>query len=146
MCPSLPYLATRSLKACTDAVRVRSSSAGCLKMKDSFDLVSHSSPNQPSSTVILPNSQVWCSKLHSLSSRYVRPWLSNERKRIMHSVKRFGVALCFVAVFGFALPKARADEWNKQTKMTFTEAFEVPGMVLPAGTYTFALADSNSDR
>ena len=64
----------------------------------------------------------------------------------MHSVKRFGAALCLVAVFGFALPKARADEWNKQTKMTFTEAFEVPGMVLPAGTYTFALADSNSDR
>ena len=64
----------------------------------------------------------------------------------MNSIKTFTAVLCLVAVFGFAVPKASGDEWNKQTKMTFTEPFEVPGMVLPAGTYTFALADSNSDR
>jgi len=41
---------------------------------------------------------------------------------------------------------ARADEWNKKTVLTFSQAVEVPGQVLPAGTYTFVLADSPSDR
>ena len=41
---------------------------------------------------------------------------------------------------------ARADEWNKKTVLTFTQAVEVPGQVLPAGTYTFQLMDSPSDR
>jgi len=64
----------------------------------------------------------------------------------MTPFKMYTTVLCLLMIFGFALPKANADEWNKQTKMTFSEAFEVPGMILPAGTYTFALADSNSDR
>jgi hypothetical protein len=44
------------------------------------------------------------------------------------------------------LPSARADEWNKKTVLTFSQPVEVPGQVLPAGTYTFKLADSLSDR
>jgi hypothetical protein len=44
------------------------------------------------------------------------------------------------------LPSARADEWNKKTVVTFSQAVEVPGKVLPAGTYTFQLLDSLSDR
>jgi Protein of unknown function (DUF2911) len=44
------------------------------------------------------------------------------------------------------LPGARADEWNKKTIITFSQAVEVPGKVLPAGTYTFKLLDSPSDR
>jgi hypothetical protein len=41
---------------------------------------------------------------------------------------------------------ARADEWNKKTVMTFSQPVEIPGQILPAGTYTFVLADSPSDR
>jgi hypothetical protein len=41
---------------------------------------------------------------------------------------------------------ARADEWNKKTVLTFNQPFEIPGMVLPAGTYTFELADTMADR
>ncbi len=41
---------------------------------------------------------------------------------------------------------ARADEWNKKTVVTFSQAVEVPGKILPAGTYTFRLLDSPSDR
>lgn len=41
---------------------------------------------------------------------------------------------------------ARADEWYKKTVMTFNEPVEVPGTVLPAGTYVFKLLDSTSDR
>ena len=39
-----------------------------------------------------------------------------------------------------------ADVWNKLTKVTFNRAVEVPGAVLPAGTYTFKLVDSSSAR
>jgi hypothetical protein len=44
------------------------------------------------------------------------------------------------------LPGARADTWNKKTVVTFNQAVEVPGKILPAGTYTFQLLDSPSDR
>jgi hypothetical protein len=60
---------------------------------------------------------------------------------------------CFVLTFGLAflftvaLPGfVRADDWDKATKLTFSEPVEVPGMVLQAGTYWFTLADSESDR
>jgi hypothetical protein len=56
------------------------------------------------------------------------------------------------AVFALTLlgatlaPGARADEWNKKTVMTFSQPVEIPGQILPAGTYTFVLADSPADR
>jgi LPXTG-motif cell wall-anchored protein len=43
-------------------------------------------------------------------------------------------------------PHARADEWNRKTIVTFNEPVEIPGRVLPAGTYVFKLADSMVDR
>ena len=55
--------------------------------------------------------------------------------------------LLAVAMLGvMVLPSARADEWNKKTVVTFSQAVEIPGKVLPAGTYTFQLLDSPSDR
>ena len=57
------------------------------------------------------------------------------------------VVLVAVALLGtMALPSARADTWNKKTVVTFSQAVEVPGKILPAGTYTFKLLDSPSDR
>ena len=61
-------------------------------------------------------------------------------------------------VFGLALmgavfsPSAKADEWNRKTKITFSGPVEIPGVhlkgwgVLPAGTYVFKIVDSMSDR
>ncbi len=54
----------------------------------------------------------------------------------------FGLALLLTAYF----PLAHADEWDKTTKITFSEPVQVPGMVLPAGTYVFKLLDSASNR
>jgi hypothetical protein len=55
--------------------------------------------------------------------------------------------LLAIALFGATvLPSARADTWNKKTVVTFSQAVEVPGKILPAGTYTFQLLDSPSDR
>jgi hypothetical protein len=41
---------------------------------------------------------------------------------------------------------ASADEWDKKTVLTFNQPFEIPGHVLPAGTYIFKLADTLGDR
>ena len=38
---------------------------------------------------------------------------------------------------------ARADEADQSIKITFNQAIEIPGQVLPAGTYLFKLADPN---
>ena len=44
------------------------------------------------------------------------------------------------------ITSARADEWNKKTIITVNESIQVPGKVLPAGTYVMKLMDSQSDR
>ena len=64
-------------------------------------------------------------------------------------MKNVKAGLCLLALTmlgAIVLPSARADEWNKKTVVTFSQAVEVPGKVLPAGTYTFVLLDSTSDR
>src|SRR5271154_275632 len=43
-------------------------------------------------------------------------------------------------------PGARADEWNQKTVFTFSGPVEIPGQILPAGTYVFKLANSQSNR
>jgi len=43
-------------------------------------------------------------------------------------------------------PAAHADEWTKLTYFTFSAPVELPGTVLPAGTYKFELADPDATR
>ena len=50
-----------------------------------------------------------------------------------------GLALAIVIV----LPTARADEYDQASKLTFNKSVQIPGRVLPAGTYWFVLADIN---
>jgi CBS domain-containing protein len=64
-------------------------------------------------------------------------------------MKTAKAVFCLLAItlFGAAVqPSARADTWNKKTVVTFSQTVEVPGKILPAGTYTFQLLDSLSDR
>lgn len=58
---------------------------------------------------------------------------------------RFIALTTAAAALSFA-PMARADDWNKKTILTVKEAIQLPNVVLPAGTYTFKLLDSLSDR
>jgi len=44
------------------------------------------------------------------------------------------------------LPLARADEWDKETTVTFNAPVQIPNQVLSPGTYVFKLADSQSNR
>jgi len=51
-----------------------------------------------------------------------------------------------LAVATILMPSARADEFNKQTFLTFSAPVQVPGATLPAGTYMFKLADLQGNR
>lgn len=64
----------------------------------------------------------------------------------MKIVKSVFLLLAITLLGATVLPSARADTWNKKTVVTFSQAVEVPGKILPAGTYTFVLLDSPSDR
>lgn len=58
------------------------------------------------------------------------------------------VTTVLFGALGVALmaPPANADAWDQLTKVTFSGPVEVPGQVLPAGTYWFKLLDTPSDR
>src|SRR6266576_5250108 len=57
----------------------------------------------------------------------------------------FGVLITLCLLGALTLPKARADQWDKKTTLTFNEPVQVPGTTLSAGIYVFKLADT-SDR
>lgn len=65
----------------------------------------------------------------------------------MNKTKYFVIAFCVALFFAVAVPTTMfADESNEATKLTFSDPVEVPGVVLPAGTYWFQLADNGADR
>jgi len=64
----------------------------------------------------------------------------------MKFVKTIFAVLSLTLLAVTLTPGARADEWNKKTLMTFSQPVEIPGQILPAGTYTFVLLDSPADR
>jgi hypothetical protein len=65
-----------------------------------------------------------------------------KRKAVGKSFVTAALLLAFLAV----LPAARADEANQETKVTFNQAVQVSGHVLPAGTYLFLLPDDISQH
>ena len=56
------------------------------------------------------------------------------------------LALAAVFIGSARSPSVRADEWDKKTVVTFDQDVEIPGQVLPAGTYVFKLMNSSSNR
>jgi hypothetical protein len=61
--------------------------------------------------------------------------------KILNSV----VALAVVLAFFSLVPLAHADEWDQATQLNFSQPVQIPGRVLPAGTYWFVLIDHGSD-
>jgi len=52
-----------------------------------------------------------------------------------------------LALFGSLFASGvQADDWNKSTVMTFSQPVEIPGQILPAGTYTIKIVDIASER
>jgi hypothetical protein len=56
-------------------------------------------------------------------------------------IKNFAT-LAFLLAFLIVLPAAHADKANQATKVTFNQPVQIPGRVLPAGTYWFVLPDA----
>jgi outer membrane biosynthesis protein TonB len=76
-----------------------------------------------------------CSEFHEFQRRYL----------IMQRILR-SAGLLVVPVIMACGVAAHADQWDKLTKITVNGAIEVPGAVLPAGTYVFKLLNSASNR
>ena len=53
-----------------------------------------------------------------------------------------GLAIAYCLFFGVI---ANADESDEATTLSFSAPVEIPGEVLPAGTYLFKVADNGSD-
>ena len=67
----------------------------------------------------------------------------------MKLLKGIGIALCLTVLCIVVVPTATADDWNRETVVTFSGPVEVPGagaQTLPAGTYVFKIVDEESDR
>ena len=64
----------------------------------------------------------------------------------MRTLRGVVLALGSLLLCATLAPSSKADDWNKKTIVTFNDAVEIPGQVLPAGTYVFQLADNSSYR
>jgi hypothetical protein len=61
------------------------------------------------------------------------------------AARKFSTIVLLLA-FLMILPGARADEANQATRVTFNQAVQIPGRVLPAGTYWFMLPQNITDH
>lgn len=62
-------------------------------------------------------------------------------------INKIYILFGFLLAFGlFVELAAHADEANEETRMTFSAPVQIPGQVLPAGTYIFQQADSSADQ
>ncbi len=60
-------------------------------------------------------------------------------------VKSFA-SILFLLAFLTVLPVAHADQANQETTVTFSQPVQIPGRVLPAGTYVFVLPEEINDH
>jgi hypothetical protein len=56
------------------------------------------------------------------------------------------VTILFLLAVLVVLPAAHADQNNQETIVTFSQPVQIPGRVLPAGTYVFVLPDEINDH
>lgn len=64
----------------------------------------------------------------------------------MTSIRKVALACVASAMLALPLSAAAQGPVNQDTFFTFSQAVELPGKTLPAGTYFFQLADSPSNR
>ena len=63
----------------------------------------------------------------------------------MNTRKAF-ITLGLLLAFVMMLPSAQASERDQATEITFNQSVQIPGRVLPAGTYWFVVSDANTSR
>ena len=69
----------------------------------------------------------------------------HSEEKVMKTKKTF-ITLALALASTFMLPAARASDYDQATKLTFNQSVQIPGRVLPAGTYWFVLADTDDAR
>ena len=67
----------------------------------------------------------------------------HDEEEVMNIQKKLMILATMLA-FLMMLPVARASEEDQATKLTFNKAVQIPGRVLPAGTYWFVLMETNT--
>jgi hypothetical protein len=60
--------------------------------------------------------------------------------------RMIGAAFSLAVVWLLTTPAAFADDWDKATRITVNQSFEIPGMILPAGTYVMKIVDLAAER
>ena len=70
--------------------------------------------------------------------------MQSEEKHM--NTKKIFITLGFVLATAFTIPVVHADEMDQATKLTFSQSVQIPGRVLPAGTYWFIRADTSSGQ
>jgi Protein of unknown function (DUF2911) len=62
-------------------------------------------------------------------------------------INKLYIILGLIIAFGFIYElAAHADESNQATTVTFNQPVQIPGQLLPAGTYVFRLANNDSSH
>jgi len=62
-------------------------------------------------------------------------------------MKGFRIGFAFLSLMlVVGLQTLHADEWDKATKITFSESVQVPGTVSAPGTHVFKLLNSSAER
>jgi hypothetical protein len=66
----------------------------------------------------------------------------------MHNkiIKLLMALFCVGVILTLTVPAASAQVWDKKTTITVNQPFEVPGRVLPAGTYVMRIVDAAGFR
>jgi hypothetical protein len=75
-----------------------------------------------------------------------RPGTAFQEEAIMRTIKTALILLGVVLLGGLFATQAGAQTFNKRTNLTFSQPVEVPGQVLPAGSYTFSVLESMGAR
>src|SRR5580704_10944404 len=82
-------------------------------------------------------------------ARYLHHRMPGSTPRRKETMKRFSLlGIGALAAIGLAVlnPVVKADEHDRKTVISISQPLEVPGVVLPPGTYVMKLFDSSSDR
>ena len=64
----------------------------------------------------------------------------------MNNLRTFLLASCLVLAGVCLAPEAKAGDCERKALLTFSQPVEIPGAVLPAGTYVFNFLGSTADR
>jgi hypothetical protein len=79
--------------------------------------------------------------MHGVKSSHI-----SKEKTFMERLNRLYMMVGAFVAFGLLVViAANADELDQATTFTFNKPVQIPGTVLPAGTYVFQLADNGND-